>query len=199
MTPAALKDRLILTPVLPGLSLYLAHPGSRLGRLRHTPYWAYAWAGGLVLARHLQAHPATVQGARVVDLGAGSGLVGIAAAQAGAASVLAIDSDRNAGAAMRLNAAANGVRLAIRTSDPLDEPPPPCDILLAGDVFYDAALAERALKFLNRCHGAGITVLIGDPGRSPLPRAALVPVATYNVADMGTTRTNPATVYSVGS
>ncbi|WP_292247577.1 methyltransferase, partial [Mesorhizobium sp.] len=70
-------------------------------------YWAYAWAGGTVLARYILDRPQTVAGRRVLDLGAGSGLVGIAAAKAGARAVIAAEIDRNGIVALGLNAAAN--------------------------------------------------------------------------------------------
>ncbi|WP_292129155.1 50S ribosomal protein L11 methyltransferase, partial [Mesorhizobium sp.] len=77
------------------------------------PYWAYAWAGGAVLARYVLDRPSTVAGRRVLDLGAGSGLVGIAAARAGAREVTAAEIDRNGIVALRLNAEANGVAIII--------------------------------------------------------------------------------------
>ena len=51
------------------------------------PFWAFAWAGGQGLARYILDHPETVRGKRVLDFASGSGLVGIAAMMAGAASV----------------------------------------------------------------------------------------------------------------
>src|SRR6266481_6057884 len=57
------------------------------------PFWAFAWAGGQALARYLLDHPEQVAGRSVLDFGAGSGLVGIAAAKAGAAHVLAAEVD----------------------------------------------------------------------------------------------------------
>jgi hypothetical protein len=78
-------------PALPDILLYAAHPASGLSRLGAgnaddpPPYWAYGWAGGTVLASHLFSNPECVRGRRVLDLGAGSGLVAIAAAKCGAA------------------------------------------------------------------------------------------------------------------
>ena len=134
------------------------------------PYWAYQWAGGMVLARYIFDHPATVAGRRVLDLGAGCGIVGIAAALAGAGEVIAADTDRNAAAALELNAAMNGVALTVVGDDLTAGPPPAVDLVLAGDVYYDPGLALRVTAFLDRCVAAGIEVLIGDPGRAYLPR-----------------------------
>lgn len=175
-------------PGLEGLRLYSAHPGSRLSELvggDAPPYWAYPWAGGLALARYLSANPEAVVGRRVVDLGSGSGLAAIAAAKAGAASVLAIDIDRHAVAAVALNAALNGVAAATRLADPTDGPLPDADVVLAGDVFYAAEVAARTGPFLQRCADAGIAVLVGDPGRAFLPAGRLTAIAEDTVSDFG--------------
>jgi predicted nicotinamide N-methyase len=126
-----------------------------------------------------------VAGRRALDLGCGSGVVAIAAAMSGAAQVSAVDVDPHAVAATRLNAQANGVTLESRRGDLPREGAPDVDVILGGDVFYDGALARRMLPFLRRCRGGGVEVLIGDPGRRPLPRAALEPIAEYAVADFG--------------
>jgi len=188
-----IRRHLPLTPApgIAGLRLHLARPGSGLRRLcgDQTPYWAYVWAGGAALVHHLRANPALVCGRRVLDLGAGSGLVGIAAAQAGAAQVLALDPDPFARIAIGLNATANAVTLQVLAADP-----PKVDILLAGDVFYDGASVAPLLATLRRASATGALVLVGDPGRSTLPLDQLVALATYLVADMGGTAVRPAVV-----
>jgi predicted nicotinamide N-methyase len=175
-------------PDCPGIRLYAPDARSGLGRLAGAPpYWAYAWAGGLALARHLAQHPELVRNRRVLDFGAGTGLLAIAAAKAGAAIVLAADIDPMAHAAIALNAEANGVAVAVLDAD-LAAPGaalPEVDLILAGDVFYLPGVARRVLPFLERCAAAGIAVFIGDPYRKPLPRARLHLVAEYEVTDMG--------------
>ncbi len=145
------------------------------------PYWAFAWAGGLALARFLEERPETVTGRSVVDLGTGSGLCAIAAARAGAAPVTAIDIDPFALDATGLNAKANGVRIDVIGRDVLDDPPPSVDVVLAGDCWYEAALAERVTTWLTAAADAGSEVLIGDPGRRYLDLPDLVELATYEV------------------
>jgi len=199
---AFIRTRLPLEPVpsLPAMSLHTARAGSGLGRFLGagggTPYWAYAWAGGLALAHHLAARPACVAGRAVLDLGAGSGLVGIAAARAGARRVLAAEIDPSGRAALALNAAANGVAIEILAGDVTAGPPLDVDLVLVGDLFYEAGLAARVSAFLDRCLAAGQAVLVGDPGRAPLPRARLEPVARYTVPDFGKPAGTPAGVYA---
>jgi predicted nicotinamide N-methyase len=192
-------------PSVPEISLYTAHPGSNLWRLTgkagqgRPPYWAYVWAGGAVLARHFLDRPESVCDRRVLDLGAGGGIVGIAAKKAGAVSVIAAEIDRNGLAAIGLNAEANGVTLEITGHDLTRSDPPSCIGLVAvGDLFYAATLARRVTRFLDRCLDAGADVLVGDPGRAFLPHARLEPVAEYRVPDFGDggSALKPSTVFA---
>ncbi|MER8461769.1 methyltransferase [Mesorhizobium sp. M1396] len=213
--------RIAPVPSLPEIRLYTPHPASGLRRLTdphqssdadddtieadddgpepRPPYWAYAWAGGAVLARHILDHPQMVAGRRVLDLGAGSGLVGIAAAKAGAREVIAAEIDRNGVAALALNAAANGVAITVIGDDVTRGSPPMVDLVLAGDVFYGQDVADRVMPFLERCLNAGIEVLVGDPGRAYLPRSRLHLLAEYKVPDFGQTKDSalePSGVFS---
>jgi predicted nicotinamide N-methyase len=145
------------------------------------PYWAFAWAGGLALGRYLRDHPEAVAGRRVFDLASGSGLCAIAAMRAGATAAIGADIDPFAAAAIELNAGANRCHVAVVRRDVLDEDPPKADIILAGDCWYAAPLAERVLPWLLRARDCGIDVLIGDPGRRYLPIDELVELASYEV------------------
>jgi predicted nicotinamide N-methyase len=145
------------------------------------PFWAFAWAGGQAVARHLSDAPDTVAGGRVLDFACGGGVVALAAARAGAASVLAVDIDRYAVAATRLNAAANGLDVDARLADLLDGEPPAVDVVLAGDVCYSREMTARVLRFLDRARSCGALVLVGDPGRAYLPRERLVEASRYTV------------------
>ncbi|TJV45496.1 MAG: methyltransferase [Mesorhizobium sp.] len=203
--------RLVPVPALPEIRFYTAHSGSGLRRLvdpegdtddgrpePQPPYWAYAWAGGAVLARYILDNPSTVTGRRVLDLGAGSGIVGIAAAKAGARTVIAAEIDRNGIAAIGLNAAANGVAIIAVGDDVTKGAPPAVDMVLAGDVFYGQDVARRVMPFLDRCRAAGIEVLVGDPGRAYLPRSRLRLVAEHQVPDFGDAKgaaTKPSSVF----
>jgi predicted nicotinamide N-methyase len=188
---------LIPAPSVPDIQLYRAHPRSGLSRLLGEdgvqPYWAYGWAGGTVLARYLLDHSETAKGRRVLDLGTGSGLVAIAAAKCGAASVTAVDIDAHAIAAATLNAEANGVDIIVRQTDLLDGQPPEADLILVSDLFYDKVTAERLTKFLLTCDAE---ILVGDPGRAYLPYDRLTLIAEYDVPDFGVGHTGkPSAVF----
>jgi predicted nicotinamide N-methyase len=182
----------VAVPGVPEVRLHKAVPSSRLATLAEadeagfgSPYWAYHWAGGLALARHVLDHPASVAGLRVLDLGAGGGLVAIAAAKAGAAAVIAAEVDCYAVAALRLNLTLNGVAATVVEADLTDGAAPAVEVVLVGDLFYDETLAARVTAFLDRCRAAGIAVLIGDPWRAFLPEERLRLVARYPVAETG--------------
>jgi predicted nicotinamide N-methyase len=181
--------RLLPVPHAPELVLHLADEATPLWQKTEEelgaiglppPFWAFAWAGGQALARHILDDPEPVAGRRVLDFAAGSGLVGIAAARAGAARVEASDIDAFALAAIHLNAEANGVVIAAACEDLVGEDRG-WDVVLAGDVCYERDMAGRVFAWLRALAERGATVLIGDPGRSYLPSADLVEVASYEV------------------
>ena len=145
------------------------------------PFWAFPWAGGQALARYILDHPGAVAGRRVFDAASGSGLVAIAAAKAGAISVVAGDVDLNAVAAIGINAAANDVAVSPRAFDLADGNAREAEVVLAADVFYQRELAELALRFLRQAAWSGADVLVADPGRAFLPAASLAPLASYQV------------------
>jgi predicted nicotinamide N-methyase len=177
-------------PLIPEIRLHLAGDAIELWERTEQdashaqlppPFWAFPWAGGQALARYLLDQPTIVRDRAVLDLAAGSGLVALAAARAGAATVTPTETDPLAITAIGLNSAANGIRLTAALGDVLDGEAPATDVVLAGDVFYERALAGRLLGFLDRAHAAGAVVLVGDPGRAYLPRDRFEPVATYQV------------------
>ena len=189
-------------PSIPEISLHRAQASSRIGRLAEaddrfgTPYWAYLWGGGLALARFLLDHPETVAGRRVLDLGSGSGLVAIAAAKSGAASVLAVDVDPFAVVATTLNAAANGASITSLQADATTNFDAEAEVVLVGDLFYDAALAVAVAAQLDSFLERGAVVLVGDPWRSPLPRDRLRTLREYRVAETGEIANQPSAVFT---
>ena len=183
---------LLPVPLVPEIHLHLAHEAVPLWQKTEEeldtiglppPFWAFAWAGGQALARYVLDNPETVRGKHVLDLASGSGLVAIAAMQAGAAKVLAADIDSFAVAAISLNAQHNqrDVLLELTQSDLLQFPPQLFDTILVGDLFYEKTTAEKVIEWLTSAKVNGAFVLIGDPSRSYLPKDKLVKIAEYNV------------------
>lgn len=146
-----------------------------------SPFWAFPWAGGQALARYLLDHPEAVRGRSVLDFGTGGGIAAIAAARAGAARAVAWDLDPFCEAAVRLNAAANGVHVEFRAGTPLGRPRPDADLVLGGDVFYERELATDFLAWGRALVAAGSRVLAGDPGRLYSPADGFAVVAAYDV------------------
>jgi len=184
------RTRLTSPPVVPELRLHLADDmDAAWSALQDElddaelppPFWAFAWLGGQAVARLVLDEPERVRGLRVLDLATGSGICALAARLAGAATVTAVDVDPFAVVAAGLNAAANGLEVAWRCADLLDEPPPPVDVVLAGDVFYDMAMSARVQPWLLAARRGGAQVLVGDPGRHYLPRALMTEVAALHV------------------
>lgn len=185
------NTRLRPVPLIPDISIFVADEAVPLWHKTEEeigreglppPFWAFAWAGGQALGRYVLDHPDVVRGKHVLDLASGSGLVGIAAMKAGAASVAVADIDPFARVAADLNAQHNGITLTIVTRDLLASPEnEQWDVILAGDIFYERDTAQRAFDFLARHALRGTSVLIGDPGRSYLPKDKLVAVAAYGV------------------
>ena len=185
------NTRLQRPPHTPELQLHLADEITPIWRMTEEtlaeiglppPFWAFAWAGGQALARYVLDNPGVVGGKAVVDFASGSGIVAIAALKAGAARVLAADIDGFCGAALALNAEANGVVCEYTDTDLLEAPAPAwAEVILAGDICYEKPLAERVMAWLGAARAAGATVLIGDPGRSYFPRSGLTRLAEYQV------------------
>ncbi|MBF0168262.1 MAG: methyltransferase [Alphaproteobacteria bacterium] len=183
------NTRLDRTPLLPEISLHLASQVTPLWEATEAtlqkeglppPYWAFAWVGGQAVARHLLDHPEIVRGLRVLDFAAGSGVAGIAAALAGAALVEAAEIDAFAGAAISLNASANGVAVSVFLED-LVGSKRRWDVVLAGDVCYERPMAERVFDWLLTLQSQGARILLGDPGRAYLPQSGLALLGSYDV------------------
>jgi predicted nicotinamide N-methyase len=164
-----------ITPIWQATEETLAHSGLP------PPFWAFAWAGGQALARYLLDHPAETAGRSVLDFGAGSGLVAIAAAKAGAVSVLAAEIDHFGAAAIAANAALNGVMVDVTSADLIGKTDWRWNVVTAGDVCYEQPMAGRVTRWLRDLAQGGRLVLLGDPGRSYLPAGGLRERARYIV------------------
>ncbi len=176
-------------PLVPEIRLHLATEVTPLWHATEAelarnqlppPYWAFAWAGGQALARHVLDHRDLVRGKSVLDFGAGSGLLAIAAIEAGATGVTAAEIDAFAVAAIALNASENGVAVSIDSRDIIGGEGP-WEVVLVGDMCYERPLAERLTRWLRGLAGQGVTVLLGDPGRAYLPVSGLEEYGRYDV------------------
>jgi len=183
------NTRLSAVAYAPEIQLYLADEATEIWHRTEEqvgraglppPFWAFAWAGGQALARYLIDHRSLVQNKRVLDFASGSGLVAIAAAKAGAGTVVASDIDEFARAAITLNAQVNGVAIAVLAGDIVGRDDG-WDIVVAGDVAYERDMALRVTDWLEGLSQRGALVLIGDPGRAYLDRARLHAIACYPV------------------
>jgi predicted nicotinamide N-methyase len=179
------------TSLVPEIELYLATEITPLWHASEAwlkahgvppPFWAFAWAGGQALARYILDHPEVVAGKRVLDFASGSGIVGIAAALARAKHVVSSDIDPFAEVVIRMNAMLNDVAVMVERDDAVGHPLDNYDVLLAGDVCYERPMANLVTPWLRERAGAGLTVLLGDPGRAYLlPRDGREELARYDV------------------
>ena len=180
--------------IVPEVELFLAEEVMRLWgetemavaareagmRVLPPPYWAFAWPGGQALARYVLDNPDEVRGRTVLDFGAGSGLVAIAAAKAGASCVVAAETDTLALAAIDLNSRANGVFVEPIGIDVIGSNPR-WNTVLCGDMCYERPVAERLVPWLRLLVKSGVRVLLGDPGRNYFPTGGVTKIATYAV------------------
>jgi predicted nicotinamide N-methyase len=201
--------RLASPHLCPELRLWLVTPACPLWRAGEAelaalglpePFWAFCWAGGQALARHLLDHPELARARRVFDFGSGGAVEGLAAARSGAAQVLAVDLDPWAAEAAHLNARENGLELETAVRDPIGEDCDGFELVLAGDVAYDPAFAGRVLAWLRELAARGKLVLLADPGRANLDPGALEILAEYRApadVDEDGRHLRPTWVYEV--
>jgi predicted nicotinamide N-methyase len=163
-----------ITPIWQATEAFLAEHGVE------PPFWAFAWPGGQALARALLDAPETVRGLSVLDFAAGCGIAAIAASKSGAARVEAAEIDPIAAEAVRLNAALNDVAVDSLAEDVVGQPAR-WDVILAGDVCYEAPMTAHILPWLRAMAAAGVQVLLADPGRAYLPREGLETLSRHAV------------------
>jgi len=189
--PAFIREntRILAPSYIPEIKLHLADDAVALWELTEQeldaldlapPFWAFAWAGGQALARYLLDNSEIARGREVLDVASGCGVAAIAARLAGARSVSAVDIDAFAVHAARLNAELNNVSINALNGNPVGQPTG-AELVLVGDLFYDRDLAPQVLDWLLALQAAGKQVLIGDPGRTYLPRHKLEQIAAYNI------------------
>lgn len=189
MSAGFIRAHTVLThaPLVPEVALHLATEITPIWQASEAwlqqanvepPFWAFAWPGGQATARHVLDHPELVRGRRVLDFAAGCGIAAIACAKAGA-SVEASEVDAMAAAAIQLNAEANAADVAVLAEDMVGQP---CrwDMILCGDVCYEAPMTRHILPWLRQMAGE-CEVWVADPGRAYLPCDGLALVGAYDV------------------
>lgn len=181
-----------LAPVEPGAAVRVHHSADvfalwqaweeEAGSRQGVPYWAVPWPAAIAFSRLLAADPARVRGRVVLEIGCGGAAAAIAASRAGAARVIANDTDPAALHVARLNAAANGVALEFDDRDQaatgLDES---AAVILVADLFYERGPAARMIEQLRRAAGRGVEVLVADAGRPFAPHTGVTLLATEEV------------------
>lgn len=177
-------------PHVPEIQLYLADEAMPLWQKKEEeleavglplPFWAFAWAGGQALARFILDQPEWVDAKRVTVFAAGAGLEAIASVMRGAKSVVSTEIDAFARIALEINSEENDVSFAISDTDLLSSPLPPTDVLLLGDVFFEQPMSDQVLAMAETFAATGGVVLVGDPGRSYLPKDRMTCLAEYVV------------------
>ncbi len=167
-------------PLAPEIALYLLtndYPRGPLPReamriiMEAPAYWAFCWASGQVLARWLLDHPELVRRRHVLDFGSGSGVAGIAAAHAGAASVSACDLDPDARAASAANAQLHGLDIEVLAEIELTTAR--YDVILLADVLYDFT----NLPLLRQLTHVAPLILIADSRVRSVPLAGVQTIA----------------------
>lgn len=150
------------------------------------PSWGEVWGSARALAAFVRRGDARVDGARVVDLGCGLGVVGINAALAGASSVCFVDREPEALHCAMASAALNGVATGARGDPGVvasaavgafgSADAPAADVVLASDVLYAAADMPALAAACGRLAPRAI---IADPaaGRAVGARDAFVRAA----------------------
>lgn len=181
------STEIVTPPLAPELRLRLASDPHGIfeaahefvsGGLGARPYWAFAWPGGQALARYIIDHPNLVRNKRILDIGAGSAIAGIAAMKAGARAVTAADVDPLAVGAIVANAALNEVEIAATEEDLLGTDTR-FDLIIIGDLVYEPDLKDRVGMFLAAHKKRGVPVLYGDRTTARRPTGDFENLAEY--------------------
>lgn len=147
------------------------------------PFWAYPWAAGCGLARVILDNPDYVRGRRVLDLGAGGGVVSIAATYCGAREVVANDIDTWSLDVVRLAAQRQSLAVTTLLADLTDNisEADKFDVVVCSDMHYERRMTPRYAALLQRARNRGATVLIADAGRTYFDASGLTLLAEFTL------------------
>ena len=158
---------------------YPKEPVSRFefnANIASPPYWAFCWASGQALARFILDNRALVLDKKVLDFGAGSGVAGIAAAKAGARTVVACDIDPEARKAIQANADLNQVGVTTVGEVVFSDQDFDFGVVIAGDVCYDRKNISWLSSLASKC-----LILLADSRVKRFPEDLFMPVARFKV------------------
>ena len=130
------------------------------------PYGIVLWPAAIALAHELAASADALPGARVLELGAGTGLPGIVAATFGAA-VVQTDREDIALSMCRRNGALNGTVLEWRRADwAAWDDGATYDWIIGSDILYSTDFHDALRGIFERNLAPGGRILISDPFRA---------------------------------
>ena len=126
------------------------------------PYWIFCWASGRALANEILTGRIDVRNRKVLDFGAGSGVVALAAKLAGARHVTTCDIDSLGNQLIALHARLNEVEIDIRSC--LSDCDRDYDLVFAADVLYE----PKNLVWLDELLAYGAQVIVADSRQKQL-------------------------------
>lgn len=148
----------------------VANMDELLDRITHEdelPFWAEIWPSAIGLAMFILQNQASLTGKRVLELGAGTGLSGIAAKMAGA-QVTHSDFITAAIPFIRVNCLRNQVPVGdflLADWRKFPQIPAEYDLIIGADILYEKTVHADLAKVLAQVLKPEGTVILSDPGR----------------------------------
>jgi predicted nicotinamide N-methyase len=133
--------------------------------------------------------------ARILELGCGWGLVGIACAKTFQAQVTGLDADAAVFPYLQLHAQRHGVHIATRCGNFADLTPQDLamfDLIVGTDICFWEDLVDPLYQLIRRSIAAGVAeILVADPGRPPFDDLCTQCVQQGNAEVLPWTMTTP--------
>jgi predicted nicotinamide N-methyase len=131
------------------------------------------WESGIAFSEYIKSHPSLVKGKRILELGSGTGIVGLAAFQSGASHVLLTDIPQII-PLLKQNAslvAMDSEHLKVQVLDWFDFNAldvPPVDMILGADVVYCLQGSHALIQVLHRLSRFSTKIMIAFENRDPI-------------------------------